>query len=225
MKKLFLLLSIFFILTSCGKSNEEKIKDLIAEATKASLYIPESYDPVSTQCDTLFRDIINPANIDKSAKIMSLIRQVQYTQGQIERDIELCEMSYGKYEHRYNEYSNKVRKGEEKRDELKAQANKLFAELLKDFYKDRGFYGYIVEHRFRAKNNMGTVMFGDMIYIISKDMTEVVAAYDTSDNDFVQFMQMVGAIQEIGENYNLEDINLEEICGNIKSVFELQYDH
>ena len=80
MKKLFLLLSIFFILTSCGKSNEERINDLIAEATKASLYIPESYDPVSTQCDTLYRDIINPANIDKSAKIMSLIHSIQSTQ-------------------------------------------------------------------------------------------------------------------------------------------------
>ena len=225
MKKLFLLLSIFFILTSCGKSNEERINDLIAEATKASLYIPESYDPVSTQCDTLYRDIINPANIDKSAKIMSLIRDVQRTQREIERDIEICEFTQGKYDYRYNEYSKKVRKGEEKRDELKAQANKLFAELQKDFYKDRGFYGFIVEHRFRAKNNMGTVMFGDMIYIINKDITEVVAAYDTSDNDFVEFMQMVEAIQEIGENYNLDEINLGEICANIKSVYELRYDH
>lgn len=225
MKKLFLLLSIFFILTSCGKSNEEKIKDLIAEATKASLYIPESYDPVSTQCDTLFRDIINPANIDKSAKIMSLFRSVQSTQREMEYCVRQRDFLSGKHAELYNDYAKRVISGEETIDELKAQANKLFAELLKDFYKDRGFYGYIVEHRFRAKNNMGTVMFGDMIYIISKDMTEVVAAYDTSDNDFVQFMQMVGAIQEIGENYNLEDINLEEICGNIKSVFELQYDH
>ena len=68
-------------------------------------------------------------------------------------------------------------------------------------------------------------MFGDMIYIINKDITEVVAAYDTSDNDFVEFMQMVEAIQEIGENYNLDEINLGEICANIKSVYELRYDH
>ena len=68
-------------------------------------------------------------------------------------------------------------------------------------------------------------MFGDMIYIINKDITEVVAAYDTSDNDFVEFMQMVEAIQEIGENYNLDEINLVEICANIKSVYELRYDH
>lgn len=225
MKKLFLLLSIFFILTSCGKSNEERINDLIAEATKASLYIPESYDPVSTQCDTLYRDIINPANIDKSAKIMSLIHSIQSTQREMEYCVRQRDFLSGKSAELYNDYAKRVISGEETIDGLKAQANKLFAELQKDFYNDRGFYGFIVEHRFRAKNNMGTVMFGDMIYIINKDITEVVAAYDTSDNDFVEFMQMVEAIQEIGENYNLDEINLGEICANIKSVYELRYDH
>ena len=225
MKKLFLLLSIFFILTSCGKSNEERINDLIAEATKASLYIPESYDPVSTQCDTLYRDIINPANIDKSAKIMSLIHSIQSTQREMEYCVRQRDFLSGKSAELYNDYAKRVISGEETIDGLKAQANKLFAELQKDFYNDRGFYGFIVEHRFRAKNNMGTVMFGDMIYIINKDITEVVAAYDTSDNDFVEFMQMVEAIQEIGENYNLDEINLVEICANIKSVYELRYDH
>ena len=64
-------------------------------------------------------------------------------------------------------------------------------------------------------------MFGDIIYILNKDKTEIVDAYDTSDDDFFGFIQMTGAMQEIGENYNLEEINLEEICDNIKSRFEL----
>lgn len=221
MKKFFLLLSIFFILTSCGKSDEERINDLVGEATKATLYIPESYDPVSTQCDTLGRNIINPANIKKSAKIISLVREAQSTQRQIDYDLEQRDYWQGKYGNFYNDYSKKAQSGEEKRDKLKSQAMKLFAELLKDYNTRKGFYGYIVEHKFRAKNNMGNVMFGDVIYILNKDKTEIVAAYDTSDDDFVGFLQMVGAMQEIGENDNLEEINLEDICDNIKSVFEL----
>ena len=221
MKKLFLLLSIFFILTSCGKSDEEKLHDLIGEATKASLYIPESYDPVSIQCDTLGRNIITPANIKKSAKIISLVREAQSTQRQIERDLEQRDYWQGKYGDFYNDYSKKVRSGEEKRDELKTQAMELFAELLKDYNAERGFYGFIVEHKFRAKNNMGNVLFGDVIYILNKEKTEILAAYDTSDDDFVGFVQMTGAMQEIGMNYNLEEINLEDICDNIKSAFEL----
>lgn len=221
MKKLFLLLGIFFILTSCGKSDEEKLHDLIGEATKASLYIPESYDPVSIQCDTLGRNIITPANIKKSAKIISLVREAQSTQRQIERDLEQRDYWQGKYGDFYNDYSKKVRSGEEKRDELKTQAMELFAELLKDYNAERGFYGFIVEHKFRAKNNMGNVLFGDVIYILNKEKTEILAAYDTSDDDFVGFVQMTGAMQEIGMNYNLEEINLEDICDNIKSAFEL----
>ena len=221
MKKLFLLLGIFFILTSCGKSDEEKLHDLIGEATKASLYIPESYDPVSIQCDTLGRNIITPAYIKKSAKIISLVREAQSTQRQIERDLEQRDYCQGKYGDFYNDYSKKVRSGEEKRDELKTQAMELFAELLKDYNAERGFYGFIVEHKFRAKNNMGNVLFGDVIYILNKEKTEILAAYDTSDDDFVGFVQMTGAMQEIGMNYNLEEINLEDICDNIKSAFEL----
>ena len=221
MKKLFLLLGIFFILTSCGKSDEEKLHDLIGEATKASLYIPESYDPVSIQCDTLGRNIITPANIKKSAKIISLVREAQSTQRQIERDLEQRDYWQGKYGDFYNDYSKKVRSGEEKRDELKTQAMELFAELLKDYNAERGFYGFIVEHKFRAKNNMGNVLFGDVIYILNKEKTEILAAYDTSDDDFVGFVQMTGAMQEKGMNYNLEEINLEDICDNIKSAFEL----
>lgn len=220
MKKLFLLLSIVAMLSSCGKSDEEKLNDMIAEATKSSLYIPESYDPVSTRCDTLGRDIINPTNIKKTAKIISLVRKAQEVQIQMGSDADsvvVGERNMGSY----SDYSRKVQRGEEKRDQLKVQANELFAELLEDYNKNRGFYGYIVEHKFRAKNNMGNVVFGDIIYVLNKDKTEIVAAYDTADDDFLDFVQMVGAMQDIGENYNVEEIDLEEICDDIKSRFEL----
>ena len=220
MKKLFLLLSIVAMLSSCGKSDEEKLNDMIAEATKSSLYIPESYDPVSIKCDTLGRDIINPTNIKKTAKIISLVRKAQEVQIQMGSDADsvvIGERNMGSY----SDYSRKVQRGEEKRSQLKAKANELFAELLEDYNRGRGFYGYIVEHKFRAKNNRGYVMFGDIIYILNKDKTEIVAAYDTADDDFLGFIQMVGAMQEIGENYNLEEIDLEEICDDIKSRFEL----
>lgn len=53
MKKVLYILIIILVLASCGKSEEEKMNDMITEATKASLFIPESYDPVSTPCDSL----------------------------------------------------------------------------------------------------------------------------------------------------------------------------
>lgn len=208
------------MLSSCGKSEEEKLNNMIAEATKANLYIPESYDPVSTECDTLGRNIIIKANIQKSAKIISLTREAEGLQTQIERDADQRDYWRGKYGEFYSDYSKKVQRGEEKRDKLRAQANKLFVELLEDYNGKREFCGFIVEHKFRAKNNMGNVMFGDIIYILNKDKTEIVAAYDTSDDDFINFIQMVDAMQQIGEDYSIDEIDLADICNNIKSRFD-----
>lgn len=220
MKKFLLLLSVVLMLSSCGKSEEEKLNNMIAEATKANLYIPESYDPVSTECDTLGRNIIIKANIQKSAKIISLTREAEGLQTQIERDADQRDYWRGKYGEFYSDYSKKVQRGEEKRDKLRAQANKLFVELLEDYNGKREFCGFIVEHKFRAKNNMGNVMFGDIIYILNKDKTEIVAAYDTSDDDFINFIQMVDAMQQIGEDYSIDEIDLADICNNIKSRFD-----
>lgn len=218
MKKLFLLFGIAFILSSCGNSgtekstginDEEMLNELIAEATKSTLFIPESYDPVSTQCDTLGTSIVTPANIKKSAKIISLTKEAENLQYRIALDAEMRD---------YWHDTKEVKRYEEKRDELKAKAKALFAELIDEYWNNRGFYGFYVSHRFRAKNNMGTVMFGEVVYIINKDKTKIVASYNQSDNDFFRFYQMLTAIYEIGKNYNIDEINLEEICDNIKSI-------
>lgn len=216
MNKLILLISIVFMLSSCGKSEEERLNDLIAETTKASLYIPESYDPVSTQCDSMRRAVISRANIKKSAKIISLVREAEGVQREIEMNTEQREYWRGKYGEFYNDYANKVNRGETKKAELMTEATRLFTELSDDYFAHNEFCGYIVEHKFRAKNNMGNVMFGDVIYILNQDKTEVIDAYDTADDDFVGFIQMIDAIIEVGDNYAQENLDLIDICNNIK---------
>lgn len=64
-------------------------------------------------------------------------------------------------------------------------------------------------------------MFGDVIYILNQDKTEVIDAYDTADDDFAGFIQMIDAIIEVGDNYAQENLDLIDICNNIKSRFEL----
>lgn len=223
MRKALFISLILLALTSCGKSEDEQMNAMITEATKAFLYIPESYDPVSTQCDSMLLDIINDANIKKSAKIISLIKDVNNLQKQIERDVEQREYWRGKYNEFYRDYSKKVQLNEEKKNQSLIQAYKLFNELLEDYNKPKEFIGFIVEHRFRAKNNMGNVMFGDVIYILNKDKSSIVATYKTDRDDFLGFVQMIAAIQEIGEDYNINEIDLIDICDNIKNKFEFLY--
>lgn len=215
MNKLLFVLNILLLLTACGKSDEEKLNVLIAETTKASLYIPESYDPVSTQCDSMSRAVINRANIQKSAKIISLVREAESLQREIDMNAEQRDHWRGKYEDIYNDYSKEVSKGEEEKAALMTKAEKLFSELSKDYYAHHEFCGYIVEHKFRAKNNMGNIMFGDVIYILNKEKTEVIDAYDTSNDDFYRFIQMIDAVIEVGNNYSKDSLNLVDICNNI----------
>ncbi len=198
---------------SC-KTEEDKLNDMVANTTMASLYIPESYDPISTKCDTLARNILTEANIKKSAKIISLMREAESLQSRIDSDIESREYWRGKYGDFYNDYSKKVQRNEEKRNELKTKANKLFSELIEDYNSKCEFRGFVVEHKFRAKNNFGNIVFGDVIYILNKDKTEIIAAYDTSDDDFIGFVQMARAIGS-------GDYNLDDICNNIKYRYEL----
>lgn len=54
MKKLQLLFcAVALIMISCTLSNEEKAEKLIQESLKGTLYHPESYKSISTQCVTL----------------------------------------------------------------------------------------------------------------------------------------------------------------------------
>lgn len=221
MKKLVFILSVIFVITSCGKSEEEKLNDLVAKTTKASLFIPESYDPVSIKCDTLSTNFINDANIRKSVKIIELNNEIKNVQREIEINTEQQNYWQGKFGDFYRDYSKKVQLGEEKRDQLTAKAKDLLGELIKDYNTPREFIGYLVEHRFRAQNNSGDVMFGDVIYILNKDKSQIVAAYDSNDYDFYRFNQLTNAIYSLGKNFDLNEIDLSEICDNIKSRFEI----
>ena len=223
MKKVFLLLSILFILSSCGKSDEEKLNELVANATKAILYIPESYDPVSTNCDSLLTDIVTEANVKKVSKIIELVKEAQSAQQDMERDIESREYWRGQYGKLYNEYAAKAEKAETKYNKSLTEAQNLLNQLLTDYRHDDGFQGYIVNHRFRAQNNAGNVLFGEYLFILNKDKTEIVAGYDVESEDFLNFTQMIGQLREIDYDVPVEEIDIFELCDNIKSKFELQY--
>ena len=83
-----------------------------------------------------------------------------------------------------------------------------------------------LHHKFRAKNNAGQVCFGEYVFILNKEKTEVLAAIDAQDEKTLYFFQLTGALQELGEGIdtdNLSEQKLFEISENIKSKFELQY--
>ena len=224
MKKLVLIFSILFMLTSCGKSDEEKLNELIAEAAKSTLFIPESYDPVSLQCDSMSINVINEENIKKASRIIELGEKANSIQRSIESDMQQRDFWRGKSSDYYREYANKVEKNVSQRMKWESEMSNLLTELQREYWdkKENGeFCGYLVAHRFRAKNNVGTVGFCDMIFLLNKDKTEVLSAYNVNDENFQNFMKVIDTIIELGpENISEDNINLEETVNEINSLFE-----
>lgn len=201
MKKVLLLLCVALMLVACGKSEEERVKELVAEASRNTMLLPESYDPVSLHCDSMSIDIINDKNIRKAVRITELRGKADNLQREIESDMEQRDFWKGKDHGFYTEYSKKVDDKVAKRMKYESEMLALFNELQKEYWskKDRSeFCGYIVEHRFRAKNNAGIVGFCDMIFLLNKDKTEVVGAYNVADPSFQKFMGVIDSIVELG---------------------------
>lgn len=64
------------------------------------------------------------------------------------------------------------------------EGEKLGKELrtLKD--QDVTFIGFKAIHTYRAENNAGQTVGGNMLYIFDKDMKEIIAAYDMDSQEF-----------------------------------------
>lgn len=203
MKKVFLLLCVALMLVACGKSEEERVKELVAEASRNTMLLPESYDPVSLHCDSMSIDIINDKNIRKAVRITELRGKADNLQREIESDMEQRDFWKGKDHGFYTEYSKKVDDKVAERMKYESEMLAALSELQKEYWskwgnKNKEVCGYIVEHRFRAKNNAGVVGFCDMIFLLNKDKTEVVGAYNVADPSFQKFMGVIDSIVELG---------------------------
>ena len=95
-----------------------------------------------------------------------------------------------------------------------AKAKKLADELKTMLDKEQLFIGFKARHRFRANNNAGQIVFGEMKYLFDKDMNKIVASYDMDDDEYktvqIVYKQMLGEdVQIEGENFDDDEV-LEE---------------
>lgn len=214
MRNFLFLIGISILMVSCGKSDEEKVKDLIAEYAKSTLYVPESYDPVETKVDSMFIDIINEKNIKIAARIVELWNESNSLQREIDLNMEERDFWRRGSSEFYRKYSSKVQRDVSKRLEYDNEMFNLINELLKEYWSqanNKELKGYLTRHRFRAKNDAGTTGFCEMIFILNKEKNNVVAAYDVDEPEFQNFMKIIDAVVELGpENINEEPVDIKK---------------
>ena len=202
MKRIFFVsLLIVLMFSSCHRSRENKINDLIAERMDKNLYHPESYEGVETEIDSAFSPFDSPEFYEKTSKFIKVGREIL----QYEAEAKSAKSSmaiwgdshsaFGK--NNYNEAKEKHDRAISKIEVASQKANDLVEELKEDALREPVFIGFKARHRYRTKTDAGQTVFGEMKFLLNKDLTEVIAEYDMDGNEYKSVRQvyemMVGA--------------------------------
>ncbi len=198
---------------SCSKSPEDKANALIEDNIKKVLYHPETYDPAETQVDSAFTPFDDPAFYEKTVQLCKLGMSIEEYDSNMKSAKSSMSIWSGPYQSAFgrNEYQEAKDKYDEsaqnkKRAEIKAK--KLVEELKDMLDKEQRFIGFKARHRYRANNNAGQTIFGEMEYLFNRDLSKIVAAYDMDDDEY-KAVQIVYK-QMLGEEVLVEDDNFDD---------------
>lgn len=202
MKKIFLFGTVTIILfASCYNSPKDKANFLIKEEMKKMLYHAETYDPVETKVDSAFAPFDDPAFYEKTLQLYNLNMTIDEYDRKMKDAKFSMSLLHDSSPSSYNKDSYKEAKDKyEKNAEIKRKAEDKAKEIANDlktmFDKRQQFIGFKAWHRYRANNNAGQTVFGDMHFLFNKDLDKVIMVYDMSSNEYkvVQFLykQMLG---------------------------------
>lgn len=189
MKRVLFMVAATLLLASCVKTPEQKAEALIKEHLQKSLYHPDTYAPSETQVDSAFAPYDDPEFYEKTLKFAKL--GVAITKFDSEASSEKSSMAIwsGPYQtsfgrNNYREAKDKYDVAISKLKKAKEEAAALSEELKKMKEQKETFIGFIATHSYRANNNAGQTVSGNMEFLFDKDMKEIVAAYDMDSEEY-----------------------------------------
>lgn len=193
-----LLITLF---VSCGKSPEEKANALIEEDIKKVLYHPETYDPAETQVDSAFTPFDVPAFYEKTVQLCKLGMSIDECDRKMKNAKSLMSIWSGPYQsafgrNEYQEAKDEYDENTRNKKSIEAKVKKLANELKTMLDKEQQFIGFKARHRYRANNNAGQTIFGEMKYLFDKSLSKIVASYDMDSEEYktvqILYRQMLG---------------------------------
>ncbi|MDE5981183.1 MAG: hypothetical protein K2G61_04400 [Bacteroidaceae bacterium] len=194
MKSLLLGAVLAMLFASCGKSLENKANALIEEDIKKVLYHPETYDPAETQVDSAFSPLDDPVFYEKTAQLYQLgvsidecDRNMKNAKSSMSIWSEPNQSAFGR--NNYQEAKDEYDKNVQNKRNAEIEVKKLADELKAMLGKEQEFIGFKARHRYRANNNSGQTVFGEMKYLFDKNVKKIVASYNMDGEEYmaVQF--------------------------------------
>lgn len=201
MKRVLLGTLLITLFVSCGKSPEEKANALIEEDIKKVLYHPETYDPADTQVDSAFTPFDAPSFYEKTVQLCKLGMSVVECDRKMKNAKSSMTIWSGPYQsafgrNEYQEAKDEYDENARNKKTLEAKVEILAGELKTMLDKEQQFIGFKARHRYRANNNAGQTIFGEMKYLFDKSLSKIVASYDMDSEEYktvqVLYKQMLG---------------------------------
>ena len=213
MKNILYIVISIFLLVGCGKSEEDKTNQLIEKSVKNTLYYPESYDPVSTDSNTMPFNIFNDNMMALSTKIFKLVKEIKYANWELEGEQRRATY-FGNNKNEIKEYKEKIDRLNKQLNVMVEQATETLTRLKAD--SDNKEVN-VVQHKFRAKNGLGLVSFNDYLFIIDKNDNKIINAYDVNSDEFIKLTALIKCISD-----NNNEVNYDSLKDTLEEIKEMQ---
>ena len=196
MKKiLFTIVALSALFVSCQKSNEDKASDLIKECMNKTLYHPETYEGVETVVDSAFAPFDSPEFFEKTLKVAKIGVEISQAESDMKNAKSSMSIWSGPYQgafgrNEYQEAKDKYDTATENKEKLTKKVQKIADELKEELAKEPVFIGFKARHKYRANNNAGNTMFGEIKFVFDKNLSKVIAEYDMEGEEYVAVQQL-----------------------------------
>ncbi len=195
MKNLLFVAVATLLLASCVKSPEEKADALIKDEMQKTLFHPDTYAPSETKMDSAFAPTDDPEFYEKCLKYAKLSVVADKYNREAEMHKSLMN-SFEKLQFAINDYNEEKAKYDEavaKKEKAMNEMSAMVPGLLETMAKARTFIGFKAVHSYRAENNDGQTVGGQMKFLFDKDVKDIVASYDMESEEYVavEYLQKV----------------------------------
>jgi len=203
MKRVFYLALVAIVMVACGQSQEQKAEALIKESLKKSLYKPETYKPIETKVDSAFAPYDDPVFFEELAELGKMNSEYADLEEKAKRAKSSMSIWSGPYQSAFgrNEYQEAKEKYDDanaKIEKLKTKGRKQYEKVINLLQESRKFIGYKAMHNYRADNNAGNTLIGNMIFFIDKNFEKVTYSMEVEEYNQVQeaIEQLLEQIEE-----------------------------
>ncbi len=192
------LFSSFFV--ACTFTQEQKVDKLVKEEMNKTLVNIDSYDPVEMQIDSAFTPYDDPYFLN-ALKEMGEESKSLFMMSQ---DVERAKSMMDLYEEMNMPYfRNQYLKNKEEYDaflktmkDFQSKWEKRMLSYKPLFDKAPSFVGYKVRHKYRYENDGHQTVFGNMLFIIGKDMKHVLFSCDLESMEYDVIKKSIKEIKE-----------------------------